>query len=105
MLKPIVKELKSRFGNHIYTTQEAVTLEKAVVDLLLANNLTVSTVESCTGGMLAARLINVSGVSEVFKTGYITYSNKSKRKIIGVKKAMLQKHGAVSSEVAKEMAK
>lgn len=105
LVKPVVKELKNRFGNHIYTTQEDVTLEKAVVDLLLANDLTISTVESCTGGMLAARLINVSGVSEVFKTGYITYSNKSKRKIIGVKKALLQKHGAVSPEVAKEMAK
>lgn len=105
LLKPVVKELKSRFGNQIYTTQEEVTLEKAVVDLLLANHLTVSTIESCTGGMLAARLINVPGVSEVFKTGYITYTNKSKRKIIGVKKATLQKYGAVSEEVAKEMAK
>ena len=105
LIKPIIKELKGRFGNNIYTTQEDVTLEKAVVDLLLANHLTVSTVESCTGGMLAARLINVSGVSEVFKTGYITYSNKSKRKILGIKKSLLEKHGAVSPEVAREMAK
>ena len=105
LVKPIVKELKGRFGNNIYTTQEDITLEKAVVDLLTANHLTISTVESCTGGMLAARLINVSGVSEVFKTGYITYSNKSKRKILGIKKALLEKHGAVSLEVAKEMAK
>lgn len=105
LIKPIVKELKGRFGNHIYTTQEEVTLEKAVVELLLANHLTVSTVESCTGGLLAARLINVPGVSEVFKTGYITYSNKSKRKILGIKKSLLEKYGAVSPEVAKEMAK
>lgn len=105
LIKPLIKELKGRFGNHIYTTQEEVTLEKAVVDLLLANDLTVSTVESCTGGMLAARLINVPGVSEVFKTGYITYSNKSKRKILGIKKSSLEKHGAVSEVIAKEMAK
>lgn len=105
LVKPVVKELKRRFGNHIYTTQEEVTLEKAVVDLLLANHLTVSTVESCTGGMLAARLINVSGVSECFKTGFITYSNKSKRKILGIKKSYLEKYGAVSSEIAKAMAK
>lgn len=105
LIKPFVKELKGRFGNHIYTTQEEVTLEKAVVDLLLANGLTVSTVESCTGGMLAARLINVPGVSEVFKTGYITYSNKAKRKILGIKKSSLEKHGAVSEVIAKEMAK
>ncbi|MBD5459218.1 MAG: CinA family nicotinamide mononucleotide deamidase-related protein, partial [Lachnospiraceae bacterium] len=105
LVKPYVKELKGRFGNHVYTTQEDVTLEKAVVDLLLANHLTVSTVESCTGGLLAARLINVPGVSEVFKTGYITYSNKSKRKLLGIKKSSLEKHGAVSPEIAKEMAK
>lgn len=105
LVKPIVKELKGRFGNHIYTTQEEVTLEKAVVDLLVANHLTLTTVESCTGGMLAARLINVPGVSEVFKTGYITYSNKSKRRVLGIKKTMLEKHGAVSPEIAKEMAK
>lgn len=105
LVKPIVKELKGRFGNHVYTTQEDVTLEKAVVDLLVANHLTITTVESCTGGMLAARLINVPGVSEVFKTGYITYSNKSKRRVLGIKKTLLEKHGAVSPETAKEMAK
>lgn len=105
MVKPIVKELKGRFGNNIYTTQEEVTLEKAVVDLLVANHLTLTTVESCTGGMLAARLINVPGVSEAFKTGYITYSNKSKHRVLGIKKPLLEKHGAVSPEVAKDMAK
>lgn len=105
LVKPVVKELKGRFGNHIYSTQEDVTLEKAVVDLLLANHLTVSTVESCTGGMLAARLINVPGVSDVFKMGYITYSNKAKRKLLGIKKSLLEKHGAVSPEIAKDMAK
>ena len=105
MTKPIIKELKERFGNNVYTTEEDVTLEKAVVDLLIANNLTVSTVESCTGGMLAARLINVPGVSNVFKAGFITYSNKSKRKLVGVKKATIDRYGAVSKKVAEEMVK
>ena len=104
-VKPVVKELKSRFGSAVYTTEEDVTLEGAVVDLLLANELTVSTIESCTGGMLAARLINIPGVSEVFKSGYITYSNKAKRKIAGVKKGTLDKYGAVSPQTAKEMAR
>lgn len=104
LVKPLVKELKNRFGAAIYTTDEDVTLEKAVVDLLLANDLTVSTIESCTGGMLAARLINIPGVSEVFKYGYITYSNKAKRKVVGVKKSSLHKYGAVSAQVASEMA-
>lgn len=105
LVKPMVKELKGRFGNHVYTTDSEVTLEKAVVDLLMANKLTVCTVESCTGGMLSARLINVPGVSEVFKSGYVTYSNKSKRKLLGIKKNILMKHGAVSEQIAKEMAK
>lgn len=105
LVKPVIKELKNRFGNHIYTTDTDTTLEKAVYELLCANHLTVSTAESCTGGLLAARLINVPGVSDVFKSGYITYSNKAKRKILGVKKVQLEKQGAVSEEVAKEMAK
>lgn len=105
LVKPVVKELKGRFGNHVYTTDNAVTLEKAVVDLLMANKLTACTVESCTGGMLSARLINVPGVSEVFKSGYVTYSNKSKRRLLGIKKNLLLKHGAVSEQIAREMAK
>ncbi len=105
LVKPMVKELKGRFGNHVYTTDSEVTLEKAVVDLLMANKLTACTVESCTGGMLSARLINVPGVSEVFKSGYVTYSNKSKRKLLGIKKNILVKHGAVSEQIAREMAK
>lgn len=105
LVKPMVKELKGRFGNSIYTTDTEVTLEKAVIDLLVANHLTVSTAESCTGGLVSARLINVPGASEVFKAGYVSYSNKIKRKLIGVKRSSLEKHGAVSSIVAKEMAK
>lgn len=105
LVKPIIKDLKGRFGNHVYTTDDEVTLEKAVVDLLTANKLTACTVESCTGGMLSARLINVPGVSEVFKSGYVTYSNKSKRRLLGIKKNLLLKHGAVSEQIAREMAK
>lgn len=105
LAKPLIKELKVRFGEDVYSTEETVALENAVVDLLAANNLTVSTVESCTGGLLAGRLINVPGVSKVFKTGHITYSNKAKRKVLGIKKNIIDKYGAVSEIVAKEMAK
>ena len=105
LIKPVVKEIKARMGGDIYTTDEEVTLEKAVVELLVANELTVTCAESCTGGMLSARLINVPGASEVFKAGYVSYSNKTKRKLFGVKRSSLEKHGAVSSNVAKEMAK
>lgn len=103
-IKPIVKELKNRFGMAIYTTKEEETLEMAVVRLLKKYDLTVSTAESCTGGMLAAKLVNVPGVSDVYKEGFITYSNKAKRKNLEVSKSTLKKYGAVSEQVAKEMA-
>lgn len=105
LIKPVVRELKNRFGHHVYTTDEKTTLESAVVELLLKNKLTVTCAESCTGGMLSARIINVPGVSECYKAGFVTYSNKSKRKLLGVKKATLDKFGAVSEQTACEMAK
>ena len=104
LIKPIVKEIKLRLKDHVYTTKEDETLEMAVVRLLRKHKLTVSTAESCTGGMLAARIINVSGASEVFKEGFITYSNKAKRKTLDVSKSTLKKYGAVSEQTAKEMA-
>ena len=72
--------------------------------LLLKNQLTVSFAESCTGGMIAGRFVNVPGVSGAFGTGYVTYSNQAKRKLLGVKKSTLKQYGAVSSQTAKEMA-
>lgn len=105
LTKPVVKELKARFGEDIYTTEEDVTLEKAVEELLLANKLTLTCAESCTGGLLSARLVNVPGSSEVFRSGLVTYSNKAKRRLLNVKKSTLQKYGAVSSQTAEEMAK
>lgn len=105
LIKPYVKELKNRFGTGVYTTEEDVTLERAVVELLEANGLTLTCAESCTGGLLSGRLINVPGVSDTYKTGFITYSNKAKRRQLGVRKTMLQKYGAVSEAVAEEMAK
>lgn len=104
LIKPVVKEMKNRFGDAVYTTKEEETLETAVVRLLEKYGLTVTTAESCTGGLLAGRLVNVPGVSEVFREGFITYSNKAKRKILDVSKGTLKKHGAVSEQTAKEMA-
>ena len=105
LVKPMLKELKKRFGSHIYATDEATTLEESIVALLKEKNLTLTTAESCTGGMLSARLTNVSGVSEVFKQGFVTYSNRAKRKLLDVKKNTLKTYGAVSEKTAKEMAK
>ena len=105
LLKPMLKELKKRFGSHIYATNEATTLEESIVALLKEKNLTLTTAESCTGGMLSARLTNVPGVSEVFKQGFVAYSNRAKRKLLDVKKNTLKTYGAVSEKTAKEMAK
>ena len=104
LIKPVVKELKSRFGAYIYSTQDDVTLEQVIVDLLRENELTLVTAESCTGGMVASRIVSVPGASEMFKEGFITYSNKAKRKYLGVKKGTLLKYGAVSEQTAREMA-
>ena len=105
LVKPVVKEIKKRFGSKIFTTDESITLEAAVMQLLNENRLTLATAEYLTGGMLTSRLINVPGASEVIKTGFITYSNKSKRKYLGVKRSTLDKYGAVSEQCAKEMVK
>lgn len=105
MCKPIVRELKARFGKNIYTTEEEKTLEEAVVELLADQGLTLATAESCTGGMLAARIVNVPGASKILKESFVTYSDRAKRKRLLVKKGTLAKEGAVSGKTAKEMAK
>ena len=88
---------------HLRVTARAENEDAA--ELLREQELTVTTVESCTGGLLAGRLVNVPGVSEVFKQGFVTYSNKAKRKLVGVKKTTLKEFGAVSDRTAREMAK
>ncbi len=104
LLRPVVKEIRRRFGTAVYTTREEETLEMAVVRLLKKYEMTVTTAESCTGGLLAARIVNVPGASEVFRQGFVTYSNKAKRRLLDVNKATLKKYGAVSKETVKEMA-
>lgn len=104
LMKPMMEELMRRFGKKIYTTEEEVTLEEAIVSLLSENKLTATTAESCTGGLLAGRLLNVSGASAVYKEGYITYSNDAKERLLGVKRETLMEHGAVSPQTAYEMA-
>lgn len=104
LLKPVVQEIKRRLKDAVYTTKEDVTLEDAIVKLLRKRKWTVTTAESCTGGLLAGRLINASGASKVIRQGYITYSNKAKRNLLGVEKATLAQYTAVSDQVAYEMA-
>ncbi len=104
LVMPMVEELQKRFGKLVYTTDEGVTLPQAVVELLRERGLKLATAESCTGGMAAAALTAVPGVSEHFETGLITYANSAKMALLGVKEETLEKFGAVSCETAKEMA-
>ena len=105
LIKPVVRELKRRFGRNIFATEAEKTLEEAVVDMLRDQQLTLALAESCTGGEIAARIVNVPGASQEFTHGFVTYSNRAKRKFLGVKKATLKLEGAVSAKCAKEMAK
>lgn len=86
-------------------SEDGATLETAVVKGLAERKMTVTTAESCTGGLVASRLTDVPGSSEVFAHGFVTYSNKAKSQILGVSPETLAAHGAVSEEVAAEMAK
>lgn len=97
--------VRNILGDYIYADGEDANLAKTVVKLLLEKGLTISTAESCTGGMLAEKLTSVSGASECFHCGYITYSNDQKVRLLGVDEYTLFKHGAVSEETALEMSR
>jgi nicotinamide-nucleotide amidase len=81
------------------TTDTAELITRAT-----AEGITIATAESCTGGMIAAALTEVPGSSAVVDCGFVTYSNAAKMRMLGVRKATLEAHGAVSEEVAAEMA-
>jgi nicotinamide-nucleotide amidase len=81
-----------------------INIEDTIGELLIKNKLTISTAESCTGGLVAARLINYPGISEAFMEGAVTYSNEAKMNRLGVRSETLEEFGAVSSETAGEMA-
>ena len=81
------------------------TIENAVVMALHEKKLTLSAAESCTGGLIAKRVTDISGCSDVFWGGCVTYTNDIKRKLIGVSEETLEKYGAVSEQTAREMAR
>ena len=85
-------------------TAEINDLAVEVGNLLLDNDLKVATVESCTGGWIAQTITNISGSSAWFDRGFVTYSNEAKQELVGVNSDTLIAHGAVSRQVAMEMA-
>jgi len=104
LIEPVEEEIRKRLGKYIYGTGE-VPLEFVLGEVLIRNHLTIATAESCTGGLLAGKLINYPGISAAFLEGMVTYTNDAKVKRLGVKVETLEKFGAVSPETAEEMAK
>jgi nicotinamide-nucleotide amidase len=99
-----MKDFFNKFNEFIYGDLED-TLEGVVVELLDAQHKTISVAESCTGGMLASKIVNVPGSSNVFNEGLVTYSNIAKMTYLNVQEQTLKEHGAVSPEVVSEMVK
>ncbi len=103
LMEPMEAEIRRRLGSNIYGEGET-TLEEVLGEMLVSKKLTIATAESCTGGMVSSKFINYPGISSVFIEGAVTYSNEAKISRLGVKAETLEKYGAVSSEVAAEMA-
>jgi nicotinamide-nucleotide amidase len=95
--------IRSTLGPSIFSAADE-TLEEVVVKLLVERNQTVAVAESCTGGLLANRITNVPGASEVFLAGYVCYANQAKVNMLDVDSQLIEKHGAVSEQVARALA-
>lgn len=103
LINPVIEEIYHRLGDVVYSTENK-DLDEVVGELLLQNNITLSLAESCTGGLVAAKLTAIPGISRVFNRGFVTYSNEAKMEHLAVREETLRAHGAVSSETAEEMA-
>ncbi len=104
MMKPVIEKVKETIGDFIYGI-DTESLEETVSNILRERGLTMAAAESCTGGLVAKRMTDISGASQVFLGGAVTYSNSAKANILGVSEESLEKYGAVSEQVAIEMAK
>lgn len=98
------QRMEDLVGEYIYATGED-SLEEILIEQLRFKNLKLALAESCTGGLVAARIVSIPGSSDVFDRGFVTYSNKSKVELLGVDEDILERHGAVSFETAEAMAK
>ncbi len=103
LCEPVIEEIKKRLDAYVYGV-DYNCIEEAVVEKLKEHHLKVATAESCTGGLIAKRITDVPGASEVFECGIISYANGIKHKVLGVSEDDLNKYGAVSEPVAKQMA-
>jgi len=103
LCKPVISEICSRLGDYVYGLDYSC-IEEAVVKMLKSRNLKVATAESCTGGLIAKRITDISGSSQIFECGIVSYANEIKHKVLGVSADDLEKYGAVSEPVARQMA-
>jgi len=103
LIAPVEKELRDRFGKYCYGADYHV-LQEAVVDVYRARGLHLSAAESCTGGLVASRIVEIPGASEMFEYGAVAYGDAAKRALLGVSAETLARHTAVSAECAAEMA-
>ena len=95
------------YNNHIGNTKiRSLIKENAekLVNLLIEKKLHITTAESCTGGMVASRIVDVANASKVFNVAYVTYANEAKEKYLNVDSKTIEKYGVVSEEVTKQMA-
>lgn len=103
MIREVELKLRERLGDVVFGADEE-TLEQVVIEKLIEQNQTIAVAESCTGGLLAHRLTNISGSSAALLAGIVAYSNESKIKFLEAPREIIDEHGAVSHETAKAMA-
>jgi nicotinamide-nucleotide amidase len=96
-------KLMDLFGLHVFGSEND-TLPSVLVNLLANRQLKLTTAESCTGGQIASMLTGIPGASSVFEAGFVTYSNSMKSRMLGVETGTLEKYGAVSEAVVRQMA-
>lgn len=101
-----LKKVKAILGDHVIAVDHFDTdiLAKNVISYLAKDNLTITTAESCTGGLIASQITKIDGASRVFEGGFVTYSNMMKHKMLGVDDAIIDAHGAVSKQTVIAMA-
>jgi nicotinamide-nucleotide amidase len=104
LLEEVGDPIASLLGDRVYSTDPDDTLDLVVGRLLRAQHSTVATAESCTGGLIAARLTDAPGSSDFFIAGYVTYTDAQKHSILGIPQKLLDEHTAVSAPVATAMA-
>ena len=103
MMAPVIEHVKERLGSFVYGT-DVECLEEAVFPLLKEKNMTFATAESCTGGEIAKRFTDIPGASSVFLGGAVVYTNEAKARLLGLDPEMIECKGAVSREVACDLA-